>query len=98
MVEHTKVTNELPEAVTRYLKRAAPRNSRLQSELHANLHQRMLDHLTAGLTEAQAWDAALKDFGPPTPVWSRHLRRLLALGVLGASAYAAAAHLYLGRL
>lgn len=89
---------EFPEAVTRYLKRAAGRNLRLRAELHANLHQRMLDHLTAGLSEAQAWNAAPHDFGPPTLPWSKHLRLILALGVLGGTAFAAAAHLHLGQL
>ncbi len=90
----------LPATVTQYLKRASPG---VRAELHANLHQRMLDHLTAGLMEAQAWDAALKDFGPPTPAWTEPLRTgplwlLLALGFLGGSAYAAATHLHLGHL
>ena len=97
------VAKSLPDAAEQYLRRAAGRNLRLRAELHANLHQRMLDHLTAGLIEAQAWDAALKDFGPPARAWTEHvrtgpLRLLLALAILGGSAYAAAAHLHLGHL
>lgn len=89
-------TEELPEAVTRYLNRAAGRNLRLRAELHANLHQRMLDHLTAGREPEAAWEAALNDFGTAPAHWPLTVRTLLAVGAMATLAYAAAAHLHLG--
>lgn len=92
MVDDTK---NLPEAVQTYLTRAAGRNAFLRAELHANLYQCMLDHLTAGLSLDAAWNAALRDFGPAASVrpfsglgW-RLLRVLVPLSLLGGAAYAA---------
>ena len=89
-----RAAGEPPEAVSRYLKRAAGRNARLRAELHGDLHQRMLDHLCAGQDAEAAWQAALQDFGPlPGPALLGTLRRVLlplALGgLLGGAAYAA---------
>ncbi|ADV68256.1 permease prefix domain 1-containing protein [Deinococcus maricopensis] len=93
----------LPEPVTAYLHRAAPgpRHARLRAELHANLHQAMLDHRVRGLSEHDAWTAALHDFGPPQAVHAaarphqRPLRAtltaLLLAATLGGAAYATAA-------
>ena len=92
MVDDTKM---LPEAVQQYLGRAARKNAALRAELHANLYQSMLDHLTAGLDTEAAWNAALRDFGPAASVrpfsglgW-RLLRVLVPLSLLGGAAYAA---------
>lgn len=90
--------NRLPDAVAQYLQRAAPRNNRLRAELHGDLHQRMLDHLTAGLNEHDAWQLALREFGPPVPAWPGRVRLLLLLGMLGGSAYACAAAAHLAAL
>jgi len=90
------VRAELPEAVTLYLKRAAPFDAHLRTELHANLQQRMLDHLTAGKASEAAWNAALSDFGAAPTLWQRHWRRGVALGLLCGAAVAAAARLHLG--
>ncbi|GGQ96646.1 permease prefix domain 1-containing protein [Deinococcus ruber] len=86
---------QIPSAVAAYLRRAAPRNAALRAELHANLHQCMLDHLTAGLAQEAAWEAALRDFGPASSLrpisrlsW-RVLRVLVPLTLLGGAAYAA---------
>lgn len=87
---------EVPEAVALYLKRAAPFDARLRTELHANLHQRMLDHLTAGKASEAAWNAAIADFGAAPTLWQRHWRRGVALGLLCGAAVAAAARLHLG--
>ena len=87
---------ELPEVVTLYLKWAAPFDARLRTELHANLHQRMLDHPTAGKASEAAWNAALSDFGAVPTFWQRHWRRGVALGLLCGAAVAAAARLHLG--
>ena len=87
---------DVPEAVALYLKRAAPFDARLRTELHANLHQRMLDHLTAGKASEAAWNAALSDFGAAPTFWQRHWRRGVALGLLCGAAVAAAARLHLG--
>jgi hypothetical protein len=94
----TKVTqpSDVPSAVQGYLKQAAPRDARLRAELHANLHQRMLDHLTAGCSEPDAWEAALSDFGPAVSPWPRIINTLLAVGIFGGAAVAAAARLHLG--
>ena len=95
MVDDKSVRNELPDAVQQYLRRAAGRNAALRAELHANLYQCMLDHLTAGLNTDAAWTAALRDFGPAASVrplpwlgW-RVLRVLVPLTLLGGAAYAA---------
>lgn len=63
------VVTELPGAVRAYLSAATrhlPRRARadVSAELHANLHQRMLDH-SLMLDTPAAWSAALRDFGPP---------------------------------
>lgn len=87
---------EVPEAVALYLRRAAPFNARLRTEIHANLHQRMLDHLTAGKTVEASWNAALSDFGAAPTLWQRHWRRGVALSLLCGVAVAAAARLHLG--
>lgn len=63
------VETELPGAVQAYLSAATrhlPRRARadVSAELHANLHQRMLDHHLT-LARDDAWNAALREFGPP---------------------------------
>jgi hypothetical protein len=99
------VDPELPAAVRAYLGAAIrhlPRRLRsaVQAELHANLHQRMLDH-SLSLNAEAAWNAALRDFGPPEST-ARALRRVhrwprlsllragLAALALGGAGYAAA--------
>lgn len=97
---------DLPPAVAAYLDgatRLLPPGTRAATrrELHANLHQAMLDHLTAGQDEAGAWASALRDFGPPTRtalgLARTHtlpllLRTLLAAGALGGAASALWTH------
>lgn len=93
-----------PEAAQRYVQAAGrftwlPHRSQLQAELAANLYQSLLDHRLS-LPESEAWQAALRDFGPPSRVFvisvpaSATLWRsaLLVLG-LGAVTYAAAVSL-----
>jgi hypothetical protein len=92
-VSGTQAGIDAPKSAQQYLKRAAGRDAHLRAELHANLHQRMLDHQSTGLPEQAAWDAALLDFGPAAPGWHRPATLLLALGSLGALASAAATHL-----
>lgn len=91
-----------PPEVQRYLRRAtvllAPAPARrIRAELHGHLHQSMLDARLRGLSEAQAWAAALHDAGPALPAALRlarvhtlgHvLRGLLVVGALGGAAYA----------
>ncbi|MBB5235169.1 hypothetical protein [Deinococcus budaensis] len=97
---------DIPPTVTAYLDgatRLLPLHARATTrrELHANLHQTMLDHLTAGIPEAEAWAAALRDFGPPTRtalgLARTHtlpllLRALLMAGALGGAASALWTH------
>ncbi|MCD0158585.1 hypothetical protein [Deinococcus sp. 6GRE01] len=81
--------------VTRLLPPTAAR--RVRAELHGNLHQSMLDARLRGLTETDAWTAALSEAGPALPA-ALHLARthtlgltlrwLLAAGLLGGAAYA----------
>ncbi len=96
----------LPEEAAAYLRAAGRyswphRREQLRAELWANLYQSMLDHRLT-LDEAQAWQAALRDFGPPSRVWPLNLCALrvllraaqwrsgLAVLALGAATYAAA--------
>ncbi|GAA5533269.1 hypothetical protein [Deinococcus aluminii] len=100
------MTPDLPPAVTAHLRAATrllpPGTRRLaQAELHANLHQAMLDHLTAGKAEPDAWAAALREFGPAwvtalglarTHTLPLLLRLFLTAGVLGGAASALWTH------
>ncbi len=93
----------LPNEVQVYLQAVTRRlpgrvRSAVAAELHANLHQRMLDH-SLGLSVADAWAAALRDFGPPQQAaqafgqvyrWPQLLRTALAALLLGTAGYAAA--------
>ncbi|GAA5512589.1 hypothetical protein Dcar01_01305 [Deinococcus carri] len=97
---------DLPPAVAAYLRTATrlllPGSGQpAHAELHANLHQAMLDHLTCGRTEPEAWATALRDFGPPwltalglarTHTLPLLLRLGLAAGVLGGAASALWTH------
>lgn len=86
-------------AATRLLPPAARRAAR--AELQANLHQAMLDARVGGHREAEAWAAALGDFGP---AWRTALglarvhtlpallRALLVTGALGGAASALWTH------
>ena len=87
------------DAATRLLLPAVRRSAR--AELHANLHQAMLDGQLAGRSEAEAWTEALSDFGP---AWRTALglarvhtlpallRAVLVTGALGGAASALWAH------
>ncbi|MBB5378842.1 hypothetical protein HNQ07_004349 [Deinococcus metalli] len=91
-----------PPKVQRYLRRVTlllpPTAARhVRAELHGNLYQTMLDARLNGLTEADAWAAALRQAGPAIPAAVRFarthtlglaLRWLLAAGLLGGAAYA----------
>ncbi|WP_146202714.1 hypothetical protein [Deinococcus irradiatisoli] len=87
----------LPEEVQAYLRAAGQwswphRRAALRAELAANLYQAMLDQ-RLHLSEAQAWQAALREFGPPSRLWPFKLtlwRSGLALLTLGSVTYAAA--------
>ena len=99
--------NALPNEVQVYLRavtRSLPGQARsaVAAELHANLHQRMLDH-SLGLSVEAAWAAALRDFGPPQQAarafgrvyrWPQLLRTALAALALGTAGYAAARTLH----
>lgn len=96
------MTAPLPPEVAAYLD-AATRllpptvRSAARAELHANLHQAMLDHVTAGCSETDAWVRVLREAGP---AWSLALglarthtlpllwRTLLLAGALGGAASA----------
>ncbi|WP_420595061.1 hypothetical protein [Deinococcus sp.] len=91
-----------PPAVQAYLQaatRTLPRQTREKviAELHANLHQRMLDY-SLELGRDEAWMAALRDFGSPEVTarafggqrWPGRLRLGLAVLALGGAGYAAA--------
>ncbi len=87
----------LPDEVGAYLRAAVQwswprRRAELRAELVANLYQSMLDHRLR-LTEAEAWRAALLEFGPPSRLWPFKValwRPALALLTLGSVTYAAA--------
>lgn len=96
------MTAPLPPEVTAYLDAATrllPPSVRAaaRAELHANLHQAMLDHLTAGGTGTDAWGRALREAGPAGRVALRLARThtlpllwrtLLLAGALGGAASA----------
>lgn len=100
------VRPDLPPAVAAYLDAATrllPRGARrmARAELHANLHQAMLDGLTRGQNEPEAWATALHDLGPAwrtalglarTHTLPLVLRLLLVGGALGGAASALWAH------
>ena len=68
------------------------RRAQVRAELEANLYQCMLDH-TVRLSEDEAWQAALRDFGPPSRLLPFNVtlyRSTLAALLLGAATYAAA--------
>lgn len=63
------VSADLPPGAAAYLRTATcllPPHLRraVGDELHANLYQALLDGLTAGKTEPEAWATALRAFGP----------------------------------
>lgn len=63
------VSTDLPPGVAAYLRTATcllPPHLRraVGDELHANLYQAMLDELTAGKSQPEAWAAALHACGP----------------------------------
>ncbi|GAA4016957.1 hypothetical protein GCM10022631_31900 [Deinococcus rubellus] len=103
MLDSPKPEHSVPNDVHAYLQAVTcrlPRRLRaaVAAELHANLHQRMLDH-AVGLKVEDAWAAALRDFGPPQRAaqafgqlyaWPHLLRTVLAALALGAAGYAAA--------
>lgn len=83
------------DAATRLLPPAVRGAAR--AELHANLHQAMLDHLTAGGPAGDAWERAVREAGPAgrvalglarTHTLPLLWRTLLLAGALGGAASA----------